>query len=263
MSSKRSTKPAVERRKRLLRNLKDGVTDIHSLSDELGVSPSTVRRDLQLLTDEGHTTRTYGGALPGPSPIERSLNEKSHSSPDEKAAIAELAADLIPANSTAIFDAGTTVGRLAVAVRDRQDIEVITNGIDTIVALAGAEGVRLTVLGGELRPASQAILGAQTEEAMRMLGTRFAFIAGEAVTADRGVCSPTMAQARLKTMMSHHSTEVFVLADHTKLGKSPYAYWASPDRVWTLITDAGADTEQLQPFRESPNWEVLVAEMPD
>lgn len=261
MNKKRSTQGAIERRKRLLSSLKQGLTDIHGLSRELGVSPSTVRRDLQLLADEGHATRTYGGALPGPSPIERSLSEKSHSSTEEKAAIARLAADLIPANATALFDAGTTIGRLAVECRDRHDIEVVTNGIDTIVALSGAEGVRLTVLGGELRPASQAILGGQAEETMTMLGTQFAFLAGEAVTAERGICSPTMAQARLKRLMAEHSSRVCVLADHTKLGRSPYAYWTAPDREWTLVTDSRATDDQLTPFRDSPNWEVLVAEV--
>jgi DeoR/GlpR family transcriptional regulator of sugar metabolism len=68
-----------------------------------------------------------------------------------------------------------------------------------------------------------------------------------------------MGQAALKTMMAARSIELFVLADHTKLGYEPFTYMASLDMPFTLITDDGATPEQLQPFIDHPGVRVQVA----
>ena len=110
-----------------------GVISIAELTDMLGVSHMTVRRDIQQLEREGQVMTVTGGiCLP-----ERISNEPSHVvkarlQHAEKAAIGRVAAGLIPADAVVYLDAGTTTLEIAKLLADRDDIKVVTN--DFVVA---------------------------------------------------------------------------------------------------------------------------------
>src|SRR5262245_16124920 len=66
----RSSEPArrplipAERQARIIEFVRhEGVASIHRIAAEIGASPSTVRRDLDELTDRGYLVRTHGGAV--------------------------------------------------------------------------------------------------------------------------------------------------------------------------------------------------------
>jgi DeoR family transcriptional regulator, fructose operon transcriptional repressor len=247
------------RREEILRQIAAGVSNVADMSVKLGVSPSTVRRDLQRLSADGAVMRTYGGAVSALRRTERTLSEKELLQRAEKQAIAAAAAELIPAGGSAILDAGTTIGQLSQRLRDVDGITVVTNGINTIETLATAEGVALVVLGGELRPAGQALIGGMAEDGLRNILADVAFLGCDGVVAEHGICSPTLAQTRLKSRMAMSARRVCVLADHSKLGRADLPFWTLPSGPWTLVTDDGATEERLQPFLDLPDCDVIVA----
>src|ERR1700761_1622034 len=104
-----------ERRARLLDALKAGEVDVDNLARRFGVSASTVRRDLQQLSEANAVHRTYGGAILNGRAAETTLEERLAVQGQEKQAIARAAIDLIEDGDTLILDAGSTVaafGRL-------------------------------------------------------------------------------------------------------------------------------------------------------
>lgn len=247
------------RRDAILSKVLDGTTSAALLSEQLGVSVSTIRRDLGLLAAEGRVARTYGGAMLAPAALERSLHEKERGLPAEKDAIAAAAAARVGPGETVILDAGTTTGRLAWHLRDREDVCVVTNGVNTIATLAAAEGIELIVLGGQLRPTTQAMVGGMAEDALLHLTADKAFLGCDGLVAGEGLSSPTLAQTHLKRLMLRQADEAFVLADHSKLGQRPFRYWTPIDRDYTVVTDAGAAPEQLDRLAADPHADVLVA----
>jgi DeoR family fructose operon transcriptional repressor len=108
---------------------------------------------------QGSATRTYGGAAPCARPIELTLAQKEQAGRDRKDAIAAHAASLVSAGDVLILDAGTTTGRLALHLRERAGLTVLTNGVNTLLTLREREGIELIALGGRLRHTSQAFLG--------------------------------------------------------------------------------------------------------
>ena len=52
--------------------------------------------------------------------------------------------------------------------------------------------------------------------------------------------------------------QVCILADHSKLERKSPFFFAGPHQIHTLVTDAGASPEQLDPFRER-HIRVIVA----
>lgn len=247
---------ASQRRKHILTRLRAGTADVEALSAELGVSASTIRRDLTRLAAEGHVLRTYGGA----AVPEQSVQVRAQENPREKQAIAKLAAQFVQPGETLLLDAGTTTGALAAELAARDALHVITNGLTSITALAGAQGVELTVLGGRMRQISFGTVGPAAEQALRRLTADRVFLGCDGVVAGRGICEATEEQVSLKELMIAQAREVYVLADASKLGRAASTAWALLPKCWTLITDSRATEDQLISFRTCKGVTVLIAE---
>ena len=112
---------AGQRRQTILARLRAGALDVEALSAELGVSASTIRRDLARLAAGGQVLRTYGGA----AVPEQSLQVRAGVNMEQKRAIARLAASFVQPGETLLLDAGTTTGALAaeLAARARAQVE--------------------------------------------------------------------------------------------------------------------------------------------
>ena len=253
-----------QRRRRILAALLSGSIDVDILSASLGVSASTVRRDLARLSAEGQVLRIYGGAAPAGAPgPEQSLQQRAAINRDEKRAIARRAAGFVRDDDTVILDAGTTTGALAGELAARQGcgatgLRVVTNGLTAIAALAGAPGVELIVLGGRMRQISLGTVGPLAEHALRRMTAARAFLGADGVVAGRGICEASDEQASLKELMIEQASEIFVLADAGKLGRATSPAWTPLPRPWTLITDRRASEAQLEPFRRLGHVTILT-----
>ena len=100
----------IERQQQILQMLAErGVVSILALTERLGVSHMTVRRDIQKLEQQGRVLSVSGGV----SLAQRITSEPSHAAKrslmqEAKLAIARLAADQVSAGCTVYLDAGTT-----------------------------------------------------------------------------------------------------------------------------------------------------------
>ena len=122
-----------ERRRRIVDLLASHErAEVSELAAQFAVSESTIRRDLQLLSENGVLERTHGGAL-HPSRFEPSFGQKTTESRQEKLAIAREAARLVSEGQTIFLDAGTTTLELARELRLRRDITVATNSVPIAV----------------------------------------------------------------------------------------------------------------------------------
>lgn len=249
----------AERRDAVLAGVIAGNGRVEDLASRLGVSTATVRRDLAHLVAAGMVARTYGGAVTGPRPLEQRLRQKERSHREEKHAIAAEAADLVEAGDVLVLDAGTTTGRLAWHLRHRSGLTVITNGTNSLVTLAEADGLEVIVLGGRLRHSTQGMVGPMAEEALRYVLADKVFLGADGVAAGRGLSCPTLEQAALKRLMASRGRKVFVLADHFKIGQGPFAYWTPFDQRVTVITDEGVTPAQVAALEQDPHVRLHVA----
>jgi DeoR/GlpR family transcriptional regulator of sugar metabolism len=229
-----------------------GLASVEELSTLLGVTPSTIRRDLAKLTAQGKLARTYGGAMSLGHHPEASLRQRLGEAYGAKHAIARWAAGQVESGETVLLDGGSTAGALAEelrALRGITELTVVTAGLTAMAALAEAEDIDVIALGGRLRPLSQAFVGPLTEAAVSRVTFDRAFMGADAVHAERGICEASLDQTRLKELMMSRAEHVYVLAHGAKLGQSPFHAWAVMPARWTLVTDDSADPEQLDLFR--------------
>ena len=231
---------------------------VEELREELGVSTATIRRDLDELEERGQLRRVHGGAVAvDVRPIEARFEAKVAKHADEKRRIAARAAELVEPDARMYLDAGSTCLELARLLIDRADVTVVTNSLPAIVELAG-RGPRLIVLGGELRPLSQAIVGPLTARLLDELYVDRAFMGTFSLSLDAGLTTTDPGEAFTKERVMSRAREVVLLADSSKLGSRSFAHAGRLDQLDIVITDAELDDAAAAVFA-SAGVRVMVA----
>jgi DeoR/GlpR family transcriptional regulator of sugar metabolism len=215
-----------------------GECTVAELSEALGVSGMTIRRDLQYLAEHGKIIRTHGGATKTERvSFEFSFLYRIRENLREKEAIAGVAAALVQDSQSILLDSGTTTLALAKQLRSKTSLTVITTSLPIAAELQNDTQIRVLVLGGYLRPASPDLYGAVTELTLESLHAEYAFLGADAIDENGDVYNRSPEVARLLQKMAAAADRVFVVADHTKLGKRALAKFGSL-REWAgLITD--------------------------
>jgi DeoR/GlpR family transcriptional regulator of sugar metabolism len=249
-----------DRRTHLLARLREnGHASVELLARDLGVTPSTIRRDLVLLARDGALVRTYGGAAAAPA----STGRRSAQDPRlaAKRAIAAAAADLIVDGQTIAISSGTTTLELAWRLVDRR-LTVITNALDIAAALLDRPGIELVVLGGVVRPGMHSTLGHLAELALRELRADALYMGIGAVGAEHGLMNDSIPEILTDRALRHAARACVVLADATKLGTVAPAFVFGLDQVDTLVTDSDADQAEVTAL-QAHGVRVIVAPNPE
>jgi DeoR family transcriptional regulator, aga operon transcriptional repressor len=222
-----------DRRDLLLSRLRaDGRATVADLAGGLGVTPATIRRDLQTLADAGRVLRTYGGAaLPDPRPYRGTL------AADAKREIARAASDLVVDGSTIAIGSGTTALELARHLEDRR-LTVITNALDVANALIDRPGIELVILGGVVRPQMHSMLGHLAELATAELRADTLFMGIGAISLEHGLMNDSIPEILTDRALRRMSRSVVVLADASKFDHVAPAYVFALSEGDTVVTDA-------------------------
>ncbi|CAM2797742.1 MULTISPECIES: DeoR/GlpR family DNA-binding transcription regulator [Methylobacterium] len=248
----------TERRARLLEALGLGEIDVDDLARRFGVSASTVRRDLQHLSDTKAVRRTYGGAILAAAMPETTLDQRLAINGPEKQAIARAALALIADGETLILDAGSTVTAFGRLLIDRR-LRIITNNLALLPCLAQAPGIDLVVLGGSLRATSMSTVGPLAVEALQRMTADRTVMSADGVVAGRGLCEASLDQVALKSVMIAQARETIVLANAGKLGRAEQMAWAPLPRRWTLVTDATVPADERRHLADAGAF-IIVAD---
>ncbi|MFA3843385.1 DeoR/GlpR family DNA-binding transcription regulator [Streptomyces aureus] len=236
---------AAERHRRIVTEL-SRLTFITTddLTDLLGVSRETVRRDLALLETNGALSRVHGGATIREATVgeEPSFSERSGAQADQKSAIGRAAAALIKPHQTVIIDVGTTALEVARALPADHTGLIATPSLLVAAEVSTRPGVEVLVSGGRLRAGDLACSNAQTTEFFRDLRADVAFI-GSGGIAVQGLTDFHLDEVATKRAILANTMNSCILADSSKFGRAAVHRVCGLDGFDTLITDQAADTE--------------------
>ncbi|MDN5852332.1 MAG: DeoR/GlpR family DNA-binding transcription regulator [Actinomycetia bacterium] len=242
---------AAERQRAIVEHVRDrGAASIRDLAALVGSSEVTVRRDLRQLEATGELRREHGGAVPtAEQPREPTYAEKSRTASREKTAIARLAAQFVHDGDAIVLGAGTTTMALAEQLRGRNELTVMTNSLLVAQAFADSPLVEVVLTGGMLRGSILAVVGSAAERALSGLHADRTFLSGNGLTARNGLSTPNQMVAGVDRALAEAGSEVFVLADHTKIGRNSVIQTVPTEQVDALVTDADSPAEELDQFR--------------
>ena len=161
-----------------------GRVDVDDLAAGFKVTKQTIRRDLNELCERGVLHRFHGGAVPPSGVINVAYEARRQLAPAEKGAIGVEAAALVPDGASILINIGTTTEQVAMALRHRQGLMVITNNINVANILQGYEANQIIVAAGLLRHSDGGIVGEQAVEFIRQFKVDYAIVGASAIDAD-------------------------------------------------------------------------------
>jgi DeoR family fructose operon transcriptional repressor len=218
------------------------------LAQRFDISAESVRKDLALLEGRGLLRRVHGGAVPRePSRAEPHVADRDVRIA-EKSSIARQALRFVPDGGSLLLDAGSTTLRLAEMLPTDRELVVYTNSWPVGAALH-ERGIEVVAIGGRIRPATMAAVGALTGQALAAINVDVAFLGTNALSFDRGLTTPDADEADVKRQMLAAARQRVFLVDSSKFGHESHARHATLDDVDVLITDAAATAQQRRRLR--------------
>lgn len=246
----------LERQQRLLDLLRDrGAADLESLADVVGVSPSTVRRDLDALEQQGVIERTHGGAVyRGQRRHPVAFDERLDQQVDAKKVIGKYAASLIEPGMTLALDGGSTVYYAAQQITARP-LQIVTNSLTIANLFANDEQIELLLIGGSLYPRTGVLVGPIATSALSNLHADILLFSVAGIFDDEAY-NLNLEQAEVERVMIAQAARAVMLMDASKFGRKSLARVCDVEQIEAVITD-GAISER---WRKRYGERLQVAE---
>ncbi len=210
-----------ERQKRILETLREEFTARGSqLSESLGVSEMTIRRDLVALERKGLVERTHGGAVFRQERVAGKFHYKTSvkENPAEKKRIAESAASMIEPHDIVFIGEGTTAAKIVRHASPGMPYSIFTNNLGVIAEMEESSA-ELVVLPGVYNPATHSLTGPLTMEMIRQVNATKVFLGADGLSLSAGLTTPNLEIAVIeRDMIRQTRGQVVVMADHTKFG---------------------------------------------
>jgi len=244
-----------ERRARILELLdQQGQVRVTELVSALGVTDTSIRRDLDILEGEGQLRRVHGGAVPLPQDFRAErYGEMLHLHLAEKRRIGAAAASMISPGDVLILDSGTTSLQVAVNIpaplRTGGMLTIVTNSLPLAEETRAWPSPNLLLLGGFYMPDYQATAGPQALEQLSQITADKAFLGADGITLADGITTSHVLMADLDRMMVERARQVILTVDSSKLGRAGLVHVAGIRQIHVVITDRKAPPEVVEGLR--------------
>jgi len=237
----------------------DKQVSIPELAAQFSVSAMTIRRDLDKLARDGQVRRTHGGAMPAERMVfEFDFASRRQAHRLQKQAIAQEALKLIQPGQRLILDTGTTTLELAYALKDFQDITVITPSLAVASVLQFSPQIQTVLLGGIIQKGRPDLAGLVTEKNLEMFSADIAFQGADGIGLDGTLYTVDMRIVEVDRKIRQQAQRTFVLADSSKIGKTALMTNGFIHEVEALITDDKISARQKKALEREGAKIIMV-----
>ena len=240
-----------ERMQHVLRLLETrDYVQVAELAQTFAVSEVTVRSDLTELARQGLVARIRGGVRAlqqGQSEVGFDLRLRLEV--EKKRAIARAAAAMVNEGEAVAVDASTTGYYLALELRAKREIVVVTNGLLVATALADAPGITVLVTGGMLRLSAMSLVGDLGADVLRTTRINKGFLGARGLSLSRGLMDLNPDEVRIKQEMADACEQVYGIFDGTKWHRSALLAFVQVEDLTGVITDSSAPSAEVEAWR--------------
>jgi DeoR family transcriptional regulator, fructose operon transcriptional repressor len=238
---------------------RQGQLSVTELSSQFGVSPDTIRRDLDLLSVRGLVRRTHGGAVPADSLVqsEPPFMQRTNLQSAEETRIAQCAAALIQDGETLIINGGSTTRIFAFELAGKKNLTVVTNALGIPASLPEQAVRDIIVLGGDYRAESHITVGSIAYCGSMGVSVDSAILGVGGVTED-GLFAKSLQEATMTANMITAARRTIVLADSTKFKQKLLGHIGSLGQIDILVTDA-EPAEKISEILAEFRVQVVIA----
>ena len=248
-----------ERQKEILDRAKNkGRVLVDQLAESLGVSPQTIRKDLNELCNRQLLQRIHGGAIVGSSIENVSYEARKLLAPEAKRAIGKWAAKLIPNNCSLFINIGTTTEQVARELTSHRGLMAITNNIKAIDILRSSSGIELIIAGGLVRRSDGGIVGVATVDFINQFKVDYAIIGVSGIDEEGLLLDYDLSEVRVAQAIIANSRHVIMVADMMKFKRNAPIRIAHISEIDTLVID-GVPSKEFALLCRQHDVEIVIA----
>ena len=241
---------------------RNGRVGVDDLASHFGVTPQTIRKDLNELCDLKKLQRVHGGALFPSNTVNLAYQARRDLASDGKTRIAEAVAGLIPNNSSVILNIGTTTEQVAYALRHHEGLLVITNNLNVAFILSDAEGAEVVVSGGMVRKSDRGIVGAAAIDLVRQFKVDFAIVGTSAIDEDGELLDFDYREVRVSQVILEQARKRILVADAMKFQRRAPVQIGRLRDMDIFVTDA-PPPQPIAEMCQEANVQLIVAASTD
>jgi DeoR family transcriptional regulator of aga operon len=232
---------------------------VAELSKAFGVSEVTVRSDLTQLARQGLAARIRGGVRA----LQQGQSEVGFDRPqrlevERKRAIARAAAAMVDEGEAVALDASTTAYYLALELRSKRELVVVTNGLLVATALADAPGITVLVTGGMLRLSAMSLVGDLGADVLRTTRINKGFLGARGLSISRGLMDLNPDEVSIKQEMADACEQVYGIFDGTKWHRRALLAFVRVEDLTGIVTDSSAPAAEVEEWRAAGVQVVIV-----
>ena len=251
-----------QRREQISRMLKElGSVQVPDLAAKYDMSTVTIRKDLRFLEQQGIATRSYGGAMLKANVLidtEITIHRKQTLHALEKLSIGKAAAALVNSGDSIILDSGSTTIQVAAHLKDKEDLTIVTNGLNVVNELSENEAINVMLLGGTLRRKNMSFFGSCAESTLKDLHVDKVFLGVDGFHMERGITTHFEAEALLNRIMCKVATEIIVVTDSSKFEHVCLHKILEPSGITKVVTDQNIPSDYLEGLKRLGIEVVIV-----
>ena len=214
-----------------------GRVTVEDLAARFEVTAQTIRRDLNELCELRVLSRTHGGAIIASSVENLSYEARRFIAAAEKREIAIAAAALIPNQCSLFINIGTTTEEVATALKNHQNLLVITNNLNVATALYRHPTIEGIVAGGLVRGSDGAVIGSSAVDLIRQFKVDMAVIGASALDEDGSLLDFDPREGNVSRAIIDNARRVLLVCDRTKLERAAPVRFGHMSEVHTFVTD--------------------------
>jgi DeoR/GlpR family transcriptional regulator of sugar metabolism len=255
-----------QRKKVILETLeREGSLLVKDIAGRLGISETTIRRDLNELDSEGLLKQVYGGAVrleqgPPATGLNLPVSQRSTRETEAKRRIGRAAAELVHDSDILYVDPGSTSWEMIPYLKAKHNLTIISNSVRLLNCLDYIGHHSIIQLGGTLRADRLDTVGTLSQLGIEQLRGYKAFQGGDGMDMEFGLSAVDHESAMIAKIILANARETVVLADHTKFDNPSMLYKITDiDHIDHLVTDAPLSS-QWQEKCEAVGVHVVVAE---
>ena len=235
-----------------------GRVNVEQLAKQFEVSPQTIRKDLNELCEKGLLQRVHGGAVVSSGVTNFGYEARRSLAADEKRAIGQAAADLIPNDCSILINIGTTTEQVAMALRAKLGLMVITNNINVVNILSGYPEIEIVVSGGVFRHLDGGLVGEAAVDFIKQFRVDHAIIGTSAIDADGTLLDYDYREVKVAQAIIESARNTILVADSMKLERSAPVRIGHLSQLNCFVTDKAPPDPMIRICAEQ-DVRVIVA----
>jgi len=241
---------AVERRNIILEKLQeDKRVVVSDLSRRFSVSEETIRRDLDKLHKDGLAIKSYGGAiLNEDTNIDMPFNVRKKHNITGKQKIAEIVSGLIDDGDNIALDASTTAVFIAKAIKEKENLTVVTNSVELLVELSDVAGWNVVSTGGGIMKGYLALVGSRVLEVLDTYNVDKVILSCKGLDIRKGITEGNELFSHVKQGMIKSAKQFILAVDHSKFNKTAFSKISTIECADIVVTDEKPDSVWLDFF---------------